>query len=162
MVEEKKEETTKTEEASVEVKKEKVEEKKPKVALTDKMKGVIESVEKMTVLELADLVKALEEKFGVSAAAPMAMPAAAMAGGAGGAGQQTAEEKTAFTVVLADVGKNKIQVIKEIRTITTLGLKEAKELVEAAPKAVKDGATKEEADKIKAQLEKVGAKVELK
>lgn len=138
---------------------EKKEEKK--VKLTESMKGIMEKLEKMTVLELSDLVKALEDKFGVSAQAPVAVAGMAMAG-AQGAGQAAVEEKTAFTVVLADVGKNKIQVIKEIRAITTLGLKEAKELVESAPKSVKEGATKEEAEKIKTQLEKVGAKVELK
>ncbi|MBL7155796.1 MAG: 50S ribosomal protein L7/L12 [Candidatus Omnitrophica bacterium] len=125
------------------------------------MKTVVETLEKMTVLELSDLVKTLEDKFGVSRQAPMAMAPMAMAGAQAGT-QAQAEEKTSFTVVLADVGKNKIQVIKEIRAITTLGLKEAKDLVESAPKPVKDGATKEEAEKIKAQLEKTGAKVELK
>jgi len=144
MTEEKKTEATKVEEKKVE--------------LTANMKGIMENLEKMTVVELADLVKALEDKFGVSAQAPVAV--AGMVGAAG-AGQQ-AEEKTSFSVVLAEVGSNKIQVIKEIRAITTLGLKEAKDLVEAAPKSVKEGATKEEADKIKAQLEKTGAKVELK
>ena len=139
----------------------KVEEKKKDIKLTEKMKGVMDTVEKMTVLELSDLVKALEEKFGVSAQAPMAMPGMMMAG-AGPGGQAAAEEKTAFTVVLADIGSNKIQVIKEIRAITTLGLKEAKTLVESAPKSIKEGVTKEDADKIKAQLEKAGAKVELK
>ena len=122
----------------------------------------METLEKMTVLELSDFVKALEDKFDVSAQAPMAMSGMVMAQGAQGAGQAVAEEKTAFTVILAAIGSNKIQVIKEIRAITTLGLKEAKELVEAAPKTVKEGATKEEAEKIKAQLEKTGAKVELK
>jgi large subunit ribosomal protein L7/L12 len=148
MVEEKKAEETKTEE-------------KKEIKLTDKMKGMMETLEGMTVLELADFVKALEDKFGVSAQAGFAMPAGAFAGGAPG-GAQAEEEKTAFTVVLADIGANKIQVIKEIRAITTLGLKEAKTLVESAPKPVKEGATKEEAEKIKVQLEKVGAKVELK
>ena len=157
MTEEKKEQEVTKEAAQVTEEK-----KKPEVALTDKMKGIIENLEKMTVLELSDLVKALEDKFGVSTQmAAMPMMAGGMPGQAGGAGAQ-AEEKTSFTVVLADVGANKINVIKEIRAITTLGLKEAKDLVEAAPKPVKDGATKEEADKIKAQLEKVGAKVELK
>ena len=144
-----------------EEKKEKVEEKakkEEKVALTDKMKGVMDTLEKMTVMELSDLVKALEEKFGVSAQAPAVVAAGAVGAGAGAA----EEEKTAFTVVLAEIGSNKIAVIKEIRAITTLGLKEAKDLVEAAPKPVKEGATKEEAEKIKAQLEKAGAKVELK
>ena len=157
MVEEKQKEAPE----KTEVKEEKKEEKK-KIELTDKMKDMVSTLETMTVLELSDLVKALEEKFGVSSQMPMGMPAMAMAGAgaAGAAGAQ--EEKTSFTVVLADVGKNKIQVIKEIRAITTLGLKEAKDLVEAAPKPVKEGATKEEADKIKAQLEKTGAKVELK
>ncbi|MFH1381083.1 MAG: 50S ribosomal protein L7/L12 [Candidatus Omnitrophota bacterium] len=123
------------------------------------MKGIMNTLEKMTVLELSDLVKALEDKFGVSAQAPMAV----MSGVAGAAGAgAAAEEKTAYSVILAEVGSNKIQVIKEIRAITTLGLKEAKDLVEAAPKPVKEGATKEEAEKIKVQLEKVGAKVELK
>ena len=130
------------------------------VQLSDKMKGMMETLEAMTVLELADFVKALEDKFGVSAQAAMAMPAMAM--GQGGQGKEAAEEKTAFTVVLADIGPNKIQVIKEIRAITTLGLKEAKDLVESAPKPVKEGTTKEEAEKIKVQLEKTGAKVELK
>jgi len=140
---------------------EKKEEKK--VELSGKMKDMMETLESMTVIELADFVKALEDKFGVSAQAQMAMPAGmAMGAGAGAAGGQQAEEKTTFTVVLADIGSNKIQVIKEIRAITTLGLKEAKTLVESAPKSVKEGATKEEADKIKVQLEKAGAKVELK
>lgn len=130
------------------------------VQLSDKMKGMMETLEAMTVLELADFVKALEDKFGVSAQATMAMPAMAM--GQPGPGQEAAEEKTSFTVVLADIGPNKIQVIKEIRAVTTLGLKEAKDLVESAPKSVKEGATKEEAEKIKIQLEKAGAKIELK
>lgn len=167
MTEEKKEgkspaeSTGKTEETKAETvitEDKKTEEKK--VELTENMKGMIEMLEKMTVLELSDLVKALEDKFGVSSQAPMVMPAMGMA--AAGAGQAPDEEKSSFTVVLADVGKNKIQVIKEIRAITTLGLKEAKDLVEAAPKNVKEDVTKEEADKIKAQLEKTGAKVELK
>ena len=111
----------------------------------------------MSVMELNDLVKAIEEKFGVSAAA-MAAPAA---GGAGPAAA-VAEEKTEFTVQLLEAGANKVQVIKAVREITGLGLKEAKDLVEGAPKTVKEGVNKEEADKIKATLEKVGAKVELK
>ena len=136
--------------------------KEEKVKLTDKMKNIMESIEKMTVLELSDLVKALEDKFDVStqvAAMPMMAGVPGMQPGAGAAAQ---EEKTSFTIVLKDIGSNKIQVIKEIRAITTLGLKEAKDLVEAAPKPVKEGATKEEAEKIKTQLEKAGAKVELK
>ena len=124
------------------------------------MKTVMDSIEKMTVMELADLVKALEDKFGVSAAAPVAV--AAVGAAAGGAPVAAAEEKSTFTVVLASAGANKIQVIKELRTLTSLGLKEAKDLVDAAPKTIKEGATKDEADKIKKQLETVGAKIELK
>ncbi len=131
-----------------------------KIELTDKMKTIMQSIESMTVLELADLVKALEDKFGVTAAAPMAVASTGSAGAAGAAAP--VEEKTSFTVVLANAGANKIQVIKELRTLTSLGLKEAKDLVDGAPKTVKDGATKEEADKIKKQLEAAGAKVELK
>jgi len=124
-----------------------------------KLDELIQSIETMTVLELADLVKALEEKFGVSAnVAMMAAPAAGAAQGAAPA----AEEKTAFTVVLANAGANKIAVIKEVRTITNLGLKEAKDLVDAAPKPLKEGATKEEAEEIKKKLEAAGATVELK
>jgi large subunit ribosomal protein L7/L12 len=127
---------------------------------TEKMDEMIKSIESMTVLELSDLVKALEEKFGVSANMPMmAMPAA---GAAGGAAAPAAEEKTAFTVVLASAGANKISVIKEVRTITSLGLKEAKDLVDAAPKPVKEGVTKEEAEEMKKKLEAAGATVELK
>jgi large subunit ribosomal protein L7/L12 len=131
-----------------------------KVELTEKMKGVMETIEKMTVIELADLVKALEEKFGVSAAAAVAV--AAPAGAAAGGAAPAAEEKSTFTVVLASAGANKIQVIKELRAITNLGLKEAKDLVDGAPKNIKEGATKDEADKIKKQLEAAGAKIELK
>ncbi|MFA5499721.1 MAG: 50S ribosomal protein L7/L12 [Candidatus Omnitrophota bacterium] len=124
------------------------------------MKDVMDTVESMTVLELADLVKALEDKFGVTAAAPVAVAAAGAGAGAGAAA--AVEEKTTFTVVLAAGGANKIGVIKELRTITTLGLKEAKDLVDGAPKTIKEGATKDEADKIKKQLEAAGAKIELK
>lgn len=138
-----------------------METKEAKVELTEKMKVVMESIEKMTVMELADLVKALEDKFGVTASVPIAVQAAGGAQ-AGGAQAQAVEEKTSFTVVLAGAGANKIQVIKELRTITSLGLKEAKDLVDGAPKTVKEGASKEEADKIKKQLETAGAKVELK
>jgi large subunit ribosomal protein L7/L12 len=134
--------------------------KEVKVELTEKMKGVMDTIEKMTVIELADLVKALEDKFGVSAAAPVAV-AAAGAGAGAGAGAP-AEEKSSFNVVLASAGANKIQVIKELRALTSLGLKEAKDLVDGAPKTIKEGATKEEADKIKKQLEAAGAKIELK
>ena len=129
-----------------------------KVELTEKMKSVMDTIEKMTVMELADLVKALEDKFGVTAAAPVAVAAA----GAGAAPAAVAEEKTSFTVVLVNAGASKIQVIKELRALTSLGLKEAKDLVDAAPKTVKEGATKEEADKMKKTLEAQGAKVELK
>ena len=131
-----------------------------KVELTDKMKGMMDTIEKMTVMELADLVKALEEKFGVSAAAVSVAPVGGA--GAGAAAGPAAEEKSTFTVVLANAGTTKIQVIKELRTITSLGLKEAKDLVDAAPKTIKEGATKEEAEKIKKQLEAAGAKIELK
>ncbi len=127
-----------------------------------KLEEMIKSIEEMTVLELADLVKALEEKFGVSANMPMM--AAPMAGGQGSAGgaAPAAEEKTAFTVVLTSCGGNKIAVIKEVRAMTSLGLKEAKDLVDAAPKPVKDGVTKEEAEDMKKKLEAAGATVELK
>ena len=120
---------------------------------------LVDELSKLTVLEAAELAKMLEEKWGVSAAAAVAV-AAGPAGAAGGAA--AAEEKTEFTVVLASAGEKKIEVIKEVRALTGLGLKEAKDLVEGAPKTVKEGASKEEADKIKATLEKVGAKVELK
>ncbi|MFO1464692.1 MAG: 50S ribosomal protein L7/L12 [bacterium] len=123
-----------------------------------KAEDILETIENMTLLQVADLVKAFEEKFGVSAAAPVAV----VAGGAAGGGAAAAEEKTEFTVVLASSGDNKINVIKEIRAITGLGLKEAKDLVEGAPKTVKEGVNKEDAAKIKEQLEKAGAKVEIK
>jgi large subunit ribosomal protein L7/L12 len=119
------------------------------------------SIESMTVLELADFVKALEDRFGVQAAAPVAIAAAGASGGAGGAAAAE-EEKSSFTVVLSSAGANKIQVIKELRVVTNLGLKEAKDLVDAAPKPIKEGATKEEAEKIKKQIEAAGGKVELK
>ena len=122
------------------------------------MESFIDYVENMTVLELSKLVKALEERLGVSAAAPVAV--AAVAGAAAPAA--AAEEKTEFDVILASFGDNKVAVIKEVRAITGLGLKEAKDLVEAAPKALKEAVSKEEADKIKAQLEAAGAKVEIK
>jgi large subunit ribosomal protein L7/L12 len=118
---------------------------------------IVEDLSKLTVMEAAELSKLLEEKWGVSAAA-----AVAVAAGGGGGGAAAAEEKTEFTVVLAAAGDKKIEVIKEVRAITGLGLKEAKDLVEGAPKTVKDGVNKDDAAKIKAQLEKVGAKVELK
>ena len=120
------------------------------------LQKIVDDLSSLTVLEAADLAKMLEEKWGVSAAAAVAVagPAAAAA--------PAAEEKTEFNVILAAVGDKKIEVIKEVRALTGLGLKEAKDLVEGAPKAVKEGVNKEEADKIKATLEKVGAKVEFK
>ncbi|MBQ9890970.1 MAG: 50S ribosomal protein L7/L12 [Firmicutes bacterium] len=114
---------------------------------------IIEAIKNMTVLELNELVKACEEEFGVSAAAPVAVAAGPA---------EAAEEKDSFDVILAEIGAEKIKVIKVVRELTGLGLKEAKELVDNAPKAVKEGATKAEADEIKAKLEEVGAKVELK
>jgi large subunit ribosomal protein L7/L12 len=121
---------------------------------------LVDELSTLTVLEAAELAKLLEEKWGVSAAAAVAVAAAPGAGG--GAAAPAAEEKTEFTVVLAAVGDKKIEVIKEVRAITGLGLKEAKDLVEGAPKPVKEGVGKDDAAKIKATLEKVGAKVELK
>ena len=123
------------------------------------LQKIVDDLSSLTVLEAAELAKLLEEKWGVSAAAAVAVAAAP---GAGGAGAAPAEEKTEFTVVLAAAGDKKIEVIKEVRAITGLGLKEAKDLVEGAPKNVKEGVPKDEADKVKAQLEKAGAKVELK
>ncbi len=117
---------------------------------------LISAIEQMTVLELSTLVKDLEEKFGVTAAAPMAFAAAP------GAAAAAAEEKTEFTVILAAVGDKKIEVIKEVRAITGLGLKEAKDLVEGAPKPLKDGIAKKDAEEMKKKLEAVGAKVEIK
>jgi large subunit ribosomal protein L7/L12 len=122
------------------------------------LQRLVDDLSKLTVLEAADLAKMLEEKWGVSAAAAVAVAAAP--GGAGAAAP--AEEKTEFTAVLAAIGDKKIEVIKEVRALTGLGLKEAKDLVEGAPKPVKEGVSKDEAEKIKAQLEKAGAKVELK
>ncbi len=122
------------------------------------LQTLVDDLSKLTVLEAADLAKMLEEKWGVSAAAAVAVAAAPGAAGAAA----PAEEKTEFTAVLAAIGDKKIEVIKEVRALTGLGLKEAKDLVEGAPKAVKEGVSKDEAEKIKAQLEKAGAKVELK
>ena len=119
---------------------------------------ILEAIKQMNVLELSELVKALEEEFGVSAAAPVAVAAAPAAAAAAPA----AEEKTEFDVELTDAGAEKIKVIKVVREITGLGLKEAKELVDNTPKAVKEGASKEEAEEIKAKLEEVGANVEVK
>ncbi|MGA9281020.1 MAG: 50S ribosomal protein L7/L12 [Pseudolabrys sp.] len=122
------------------------------------LQKIVDELSGLTVLEAADLAKMLEEKWGVSAAAAVAVAA----GPAGGGAAAAAEEKTEFTVVLASAGDKKIEVIKEVRALTGLGLKEAKDLVEGAPKTVKEGVAKDEANKIKATLEKVGAKVELK
>jgi large subunit ribosomal protein L7/L12 len=121
------------------------------------LQKIVTDLSGLTVLEAAELAKMLEEKWGVSAAAAVAVAAAP-----GAAAAAPAEEKTEFTAVLAAIGDKKIEVIKEVRALTGLGLKEAKDLVEAAPKAVKEGVSKDEAEKIKATLEKVGAKVELK
>jgi large subunit ribosomal protein L7/L12 len=135
------------------------EEKEYKVAYNKE--EIISAIEQMSVLDLADLVKALEERFGVSAAAPVMMGG----GGGGGATAEAAapeEEQTEFNVVLTEIGPNKIQVIKAVRELTSLGLKEAKDLVEAAPKAVKEAVTKEEATAAKEKLEATGAKAEVK
>ena len=121
------------------------------------LQKIVDDLSSLTVLEAAELAKLLEEKWGVSAAAPVAVAAAG-----GAAAAVVEEEKTEFDVILVDAGANKINVIKEVRAITGLGLKEAKDLVEGAPKNVKEGVAKDEADKLKAQLEKAGAKVELK
>ena len=137
-----------------------VEEKK--VVLSDKLEAIAKEIEGLTALELADLVKGLEDRLGIQAAAPMpagmmmAMPAA------GGEAAAAAEEKTSFDVILADAGDKKISVIKEVRAITSLGLKEAKDLVESAPKPIKEGVSKEEAEELKKKLEEAGAKVEIK
>jgi large subunit ribosomal protein L7/L12 len=137
-------------EAAAEAKEVKLESKNAQAAMT--------AIEKLTLMEMSELVKALEDKFGVTAAAPMAV--AAMPGAAAGA--EAAVEKDEFDVILASVGSEKIKVIKVVRTITALGLKEAKELVEGAPKPVKEGVSKEESEEIKKKLEEVGATVELK
>ena len=129
--------------------------------LSPKLAELVKTVEGLTALELSDLVKALEAKFGITAAAPMMMAGVAGAAGAAGAAAP-AEAQSTFDVVLKDAGANKNNVIKEVRSITNLGLKEAKDLVEGAPKTVKEGATKEEAEELKKKLEAAGAKVELK
>ncbi len=120
---------------------------------------ILESIEKLTLLEAAELVKAMEEKFGVSAAAPVAVAAAAPAAGGG---EAAADAPSEVTVVLADTGANKIAVLKVVREVTGLGLKEAKDLVDGAPKPIKENVKKEEADEIKKKLEEAGAKVEIK
>ncbi len=124
----------------------------------EKITAIVEEIKSLTILELNELVKAVEEEFGVSAAAPMAVAGAAVTGGAAPA----AEEKTEFDVILTGFGDKKLGVIKVIREITGLGLKEAKDMVEGCPKPVKEGVTKEDADKLKAQLEEAGATVEIK
>ena len=129
-----------------------------KVEVPEKFKALVEQIEKLSVLELSELVKVLEGKFGVSAAAPMMMGAMPAAGGAAAA----AEEKTEFTVELTDAGANKINVIKVVREVTGLGLKEAKDIVDAAPKAVKENMPKADAEGLKKKLEEAGAKVTLK
>jgi large subunit ribosomal protein L7/L12 len=131
-------------------------EEKKEVVVPAKFKGIVEEVEKMSVLDLAELVSILEDKFGVSSAAPMMMGAVA------GAAPEAAEEKTSFNVELTSTGANKIGVIKAIREITQLGLKEAKDVADAAPKMVKEGVNKEEAESIKAKLVEAGATVTLK
>jgi large subunit ribosomal protein L7/L12 len=134
------------------------EKKEEAIELGEKEKKILEEIEELNVLELVNLVKALEEKFGVTAQASY-MPQGAQVQGAS---QPQVEEKTIFDVILTNMGNNKIQVIKEVRAVTSLGLKEAKELVESAPKPVKEGIKKEEAEEIKKKLEAAGAKVELK
>ena len=126
--------------------------------MSEKITALIEEIKVLTVLELSELVKALEEEFGVSAAAPVAVAAAPAAA----APAEAAAEKTDFDVILAEVGAEKIKVIKVVREITGLGLKEAKDLVDGAPKPIKEGVSKDDADSIKAKLEEVGAKVEVK
>jgi large subunit ribosomal protein L7/L12 len=124
---------------------------------------LLEAIDKMTVLELSEFIKRFEERYGVTAAAPVAAAAAPSAGGGGdGAAAPATEEQTEFSAILVEVGPNKIPVIKVVRELTQLGLKEAKDLVDAAPKPVKEGVTREEADKIKTALEGQGAKVEVK
>lgn len=124
---------------------------------SEKITNILEEIKSLTILELSDLVKAVEEEFGVSAAAPVGVVAAA-----GAAPAAAAEEKTEFDVILANFGAKKLDVIKVVRELTGLGLKDAKDLVEAAPKAIKEGVSKDEADKVKAALEEAGASVEIK
>jgi large subunit ribosomal protein L7/L12 len=139
--------------------------KEAKIMASDKVNGIIDSIETLNVLELVELKKAMEEKWGVTAAAPMmmggAMPAAAT-GGDGAAAAAPVEEKTEFDVILTAAGANKIQVIKAVRELTSLGLKEAKDLVDGAPKPVKEGVSKEEAEAARAKLAEAGASVDVK
>ncbi|MCK5642643.1 MAG: 50S ribosomal protein L7/L12 [Gammaproteobacteria bacterium] len=154
MTEEKKQEET-TASAAAEAKAD----KEKTVEVPAKFKSLVEEIEKMSVLDLAELVKILEDKFGVSAAAPAMMMAGAAAGGEAGA---EVEEKSSFDIELSEAGSNKIAVIKAVRAITEIGLKDAKDMVDAAPKVIKEGVKKEEAETIKKQLEEAGAKVTLK
>ena len=147
---------------TTETKVEEKQEAKREKSASGKVSELLEAVKHLSVMELADLVKAMEQEFGISAQAAVAVGVGGGAGAAGAKAGAPAEEKTTFQVVLAASGDKKIQVIKEIRTITNLGLKEAKDLVESAPKPVKDGVSKEEAEKIKQVLEAAGAKVEIK
>jgi large subunit ribosomal protein L7/L12 len=142
--------------------KEQAKEKKEgtKLAMTKEQEDFVSRIENMSVIELSSLVKVLEDRFDVSAQAPMMVAAAGVGGAAGAAAAE--EEKSTFDVVLSEIGANKIQVIKEIRAVTSLGLKEAKDLVEAAPKAIKEGIPKAEAEEIKKKIEATGAKAELK
>ncbi len=135
---------------------------KTSVKLSAKLEDVAKQIESLTALELSDLVKGLEDRLGIQAAAPMPAGMMMAMGAGAGAAAAPAEEKTTFDVVLSEIGANKIGVIKEVRAATNLGLKEAKDLVEAAPKTVKEGATKEEAEDLKKKLEAAGAKVTLK
>ncbi len=146
-----------------EEKAEKTEKKATKAAKGNgQVDSMLESIEKMTVLELSELVKAIEDRFGVTAAAPVAVAAAGVAGSGAPAADGGGEEKTDFDVVLASIGDKKIQVIKVVRAVTSLGLKEAKDLVDSFPNSVKEGVQKEEAEDVKKQLEEVGATVEIK
>jgi large subunit ribosomal protein L7/L12 len=139
-----------------------VKEETKEVEVPEKFKGIVEEIEKMSVLDLAELVNILEEKFGVSAAAPVAFAGPAAAGAAGGAEGAVVEEKSEFDVELTSVGASKINVIKTVKEITGLGLKEAKDMVDGAPKVIKEKVKKEEAEEIKKKLEEAGATVELK
>lgn len=127
--------------------------------MADKLANIIESIEGLTVMELADLVSTLEEKFGVSAQAPVAVAAGAVAAAPGAAAE---EEKTEFDAILTEIGDNKIQVIKVVRALTSLGLKEAKDLVDGAPNPIKEGVPKDEAESVRQQIEEAGGKVEIK
>lgn len=141
---------------------EKQEEKKDSVELSPKLEELAKAIEGLTALELSELVKGLEDRLGIQAAAPMAAGMMMPAAGAGGAAGEPAEEQTEFDVVLVEAGGQKIAVIKEVRAATSLGLKEAKDLVESAPKPVKEAVSKEDAEELKKKLEAAGAKVEIK